>query len=113
MSLYFDYPDFSKSITALACSILASYDLKPLNPTLQEADAFLVKHHRNVVLLLLDGRGYDILRNHLPTDSFLRRNLCTTIRAVFPPTTTAAATALETGLFPSQSGWLGWSTGLS
>ena len=109
MNPYFYYPDVSKSITALACSILASYNLEILNPTLPEADAFLAKEHRNVVLILLDGLGYDILCGHLSADSFLRRNLHTTISSVFPPTTTAAATALETGLFPSQSGWLGWS----
>ena len=28
---------------------------------------------------------------------------------MFPPTTVSAATALETGLYPSQSGYLGWS----
>lgn len=97
------------SVTALACSILAHYGCTAENPTLPAADRLLQASPRNVVLLLLDGLGYDILVHCLPPDSFLRRHLAQTLSSVFPPTTAAAATALETGLFPSQSGWLGWS----
>ncbi len=99
----------NESVTALACSVLAHYGCKPQNPTLLTADRLLFTAPRNVILLLLDGLGFDILVRHLPEHSFLREHLLCTLSSVFPPTTAAAATALETGLFPSQSGWLGWS----
>lgn len=102
-------PDPCRSITALANSILTYYSCPGINPTLPETDLLLQKAPRNVVLLLLDGLGENILHRHLGENSFLRRHLRGTLSSVFPPTTAAAATALETGLFPSQSGWLGWS----
>ncbi|MGN0293158.1 MAG: alkaline phosphatase family protein [Lachnospiraceae bacterium] len=102
-------PDWNRSVTALANSILTHYDCPGNNPTLPEADLLLQQAPRNIVLILLDGLGTNILHRHLGENSFLRRHLKGTLSSVFPPTTAAAATALETGLFPSQSGWLGWS----
>lgn len=106
---HFNKPVWNRSITALACSVLNRYGIKTENPSLKEADLLLKKKPRNLVLLLLDGLGLSILERHLPADSFLKSHCLQTLSSVFPPTTTAAATALESGLFPSQSGWLGWS----
>ena len=105
---YFEYPDKKQCIAAISKSILHHYDMETENPTYPPLDARLENVPRNIVLLLLDGLGQNILISHLPEDSFLRRHQTDTLSSVFPPTTTAAATALETGLFPSQSGWLGW-----
>ena len=107
--MYYHFTDINRSITALTSSILSHYGVSPVNPTLPDADRILRSAPRNIVLILLDGLGYPILTRHLPEDSFLRRRLSTTLSSVFPPTTAAAATALESGLYPSQSGWLGWS----
>ena len=106
--MQFCKPNSDHSITAVACSILNHYNILPPNPGDSALDSVLEDAPRNVVLFLLDGLGENILREHLPEDSFLRRHLTDSLSSVFPPTTTAAATALETGLFPSQSGWLGW-----
>lgn len=108
MNLY-DFPAPRTSITALSASILHHYGCPTPNPTLPQADVLLASAPRNVVLLLLDGLGETILTSHLPETDFLRRQHLGTLSSVFPPTTAAAATALETALFPSQSGWLGWS----
>ena len=105
----FTAPDPELSITALSNSVLKHYHIPPHNPSCLPVDRRLATAPRNIVLLLLDGLGQNILEHHLPEDSFLRRHQMDTLSSVFPPTTTAAATALETGLFPSQSGWLGWS----
>lgn len=105
----FSQPDARMSIAALACGILRHYGAPAPNPVCPALAGYLENAPRNVVLLLLDGLGQNILTRHLPPDSFLRRHQTDTLSSVFPPTTTAAATALETGLFPSQSGWLGWS----
>lgn len=106
---YYHFPCPDQSIAALTGSILSHYGCMSVIPTLPHADRLLSSMPRNVVLLLLDGLGYDILIRHLPKSSFLIQQLSASLSSVFPPTTTAAATALETGLFPSQSGWLGWS----
>ena len=102
------YPDYSRCIANLACSVLKHYGITPPNDTLAEADALLQKQYRNVVILLLDGMGMNILRKHLQPDGFLRRNLRFEYLSTFPPTTVAATTAVTSGLFPNQSAWLGW-----
>ena len=104
----FTAPDPELSITALSNSVLKHYHIPLCNPSCLSADRNLAAAPRNIVLLLLDGLGQNILEHHLPENSFLRQHQTDTLSSVFPPTTTAAATALETGLFPSQSGWLGW-----
>ena len=105
----FSQPDARMSIAALACAILRHFGAPAPNPVCPALAGYLENAPRNVVLLLLDGLGQNILTRHLPPDSFLRRHQACTLSSVFPPTTAAAATALETGLFPAQSGWLGWS----
>lgn len=105
----FFHPDLLQSIAALSSSLLNHYGICSKNPEYLPADDHLRSAPRNIVLLLLDGLGQNILTRHLPETSFLRQHQVDTLSSVFPPTTTAAATALETGLFPSQSGWLGWS----
>ena len=105
----FIFPDAAQSIAALSSSLLNHYGIPSKNQGYPPVDGLLYGAPRNIVLLLLDGLGQNILTRHLPETSFLRQHQVATLSSVFPPTTTAAATALETGLFPSQSGWLGWS----
>lgn len=102
------YPDYRNCIANLACSLLQYYGITPPNPTLPQADALLQKDYKNVVLLLLDGMGNNILQKHLSQDGFFRRHLTSVYSSTFPPTTVAATTAADSGLFPNQSGWLGW-----
>ena len=66
------------------------------------------KKWKNIVLMLFDGMGIDAMNRFLEPESFLRTNLVASISSVFPPTTTAATTSLESGLTPAEHGWLGW-----
>lgn len=52
--------------------------------------------------------GTSIIEKNLPKNSFLRKNMITTITSIFPPTTVAATTAFHSGLSPLESGWIGW-----
>lgn len=64
---------------------------------------------RNVVLLVIDGLGYNYLAVSTPHGSlhkFLRGKLTT----VFPSTTATAITTFMTGLAPQQHGLTGWFT---
>ena len=101
-------PDYSNCGTNLAASILRYYGIAPDHKTLPLLDQALTRGYRNVVLLLLDGLSVAALSDTLPESGFLRRHLVSTLSAVFPSTTTAATTAIRTGLNPGEHGWLGW-----
>ncbi len=106
-----DFPikiDYDRSIVAISGSVLAHFGVRPPYATLPELDAVLKKNYTNVVLLIIDGMGSEILRQNLRADSFLRRHQKCDASSVFPPTTAAATTAYHSGLTPCQSGWLGW-----
>lgn len=102
------FPEYGRCIANLACSMLKHYGLEAPNPTLPEVDLLLQKQYRNVVVLLLDGMGINVLQKHLAEDGFFRRNLRFPYSSTFPPTTVAATTAVTSGLYPNQSAWLGW-----
>lgn len=101
--------EYGNTIANLGCSILKYFGLETTgNPTLKAADALLKKKYKNVVILLLDGLGLEIMKSNLAPDGFLNTHLAATYSSVFPPTTVAATTSLDSGLYPSQHGWLGW-----
>lgn len=102
------YPDYQNNIANLACSVMKYFGAEAPNSTLPAADALLQKQYKNVVVLLLDGMGVNILEKHLAGDGFFRSHLKTAYSSTFPPTTVAATTAMDSGLFPCQSAWLGW-----
>lgn len=61
-----------------------------------------------VFVLLVDAMGTNLIRQKLPEDAFLRRNMLATTTTVFPSTTTAATTSIRNGKAPSENAWLGW-----
>ncbi len=103
-------PDYNNCTVNLACSILKEFGAeRPEHPTLPAADRLLSKkHYTNIVVLLLDAMGQNVLEHNLDADGFFRRHLITTYSSVFPSTTTAATTSLDSALCPSEHGWLGW-----
>lgn len=103
------YPDYNNSIVNLICSVLKHYGAEYRHNTLPVFDKYLEKNYKNVVIMLFDGLGVHALETHLNKDSFLRKHFEAEISSVFPPTTTSATTTIETGLTPTEHGWLGWS----
>lgn len=105
----FPVPVYDNSILSVAASVLKHYGADDhghvSQPLLDEA---LQRNPRNVVIMLFDGMGVNLLEKHLPSDSFLRTHMRTTISSVFPPTTVAATTTIQSGLSPFEHGWLGW-----
>lgn len=103
------YPDYDNCIANLACSVMKRFGVEPPNGTLPLADALLSeRRYKNVVVMVLDGMGNNIVEENLAPDGFFRCHLAGTYSSVFPPTTVAATTAIDSGLFPAQSSWLGW-----
>lgn len=103
-------PDYGNCTVNLACSILKEFGAKrPDHATLAAADALLQKkRYKNIVVLLLDAMGQCVLERNLAADGFFNRHLATTYSAVFPSTTAAATTSMDSALCPSEHGWLGW-----
>jgi hypothetical protein len=103
------YPDYHNSILNLINSIEKNYGVHNDYPTLGTADIILEAGYRNIVVMVFDAMGSSILQRHLPEDSFLRKHMLKEISSVFPPTTTAAVSTLQSGLAPAEHSWLGWS----
>lgn len=101
-------PDYTRSLLQIPNSILAHYGVAPFHKTLPELDEALGAGSRRVILMLFDGMGIDMLTRHLPADSFLRSHLVCPLSSVFPPTTMAAETTVQSGLSPIEHGHLGW-----
>lgn len=102
------YPNYGNCIANLACSVMKHFGAEPPNPTLPLADKLLERRYNNVILMLLDGMGLNIINENLEPDGFFRRNIAGVYSSVFPPTTVAATTSLDSGLYPCQTAWLGW-----
>ncbi len=75
------------------------------NP-LKDLSIKYLKKYKNVVLIVLDGLGYEFLIKQ--KSSFLKNHLEKKLCSVFPPTTAAAATVFLTGLPAQQHGLTGW-----
>ena len=102
------YKYYDNCLTNLTNSILKYFDVIPYHNTLKELDDILKDNYDNIVLLIYDGMGSNILNRNLTNQSFLRTHKIGDIKAVFPPTTTASTTTLLSGLNPLEHGWLGW-----
>jgi len=61
---------------------------------------------KNVVLLILDGMGYEYLMSR--KKSFLKDNVRAKITSAFPPTTASCIMTFQTGLPAQQTGFTGW-----
>ena len=102
-------PDYQNCSVNLLSSIAAHCGLSCQHPSLPFADQLLRKKPwKNIILMLFDGMGIDMLEKNLPEDAFLRRHIAHTLSSVFPSTTTCATTSIETGLMPREHAWLGW-----
>ena len=101
--------NYNECLTNLACSIRKYFGLEYKHNTLSYIDEILEKKQpRNVILFLFDGMGSNILDRNLDKDAFFIKNRYKKITTVFPATTTAATTAIRTGLNPCEHGWIGW-----
>ena len=102
-------PNYDDCITNLACSILKYFDVPYKHNTIGDIDNLLNEFKpKNVVVILYDGMGYNLLNRILPDYSFLRNHCIRSISSVCPSTTTASTTSMLSGLNPCEHGWLGW-----
>lgn len=101
--------NYNECITNVACSIRKYFNLTASHNTLKEVDDILKeKNPENVIVLLFDGMGANILDRTLSKNSYFRQHKVRNLTTVFPATTVAATTSILTGLNPVESGMLGW-----
>ena len=88
--------NYNETLTNLACSIRKYFDLEYKHNTLEYIDKILeVRKPKNVVIILFDGMGSNIIDKVLPQDSFFIKHRIKTITTVFPATTVAATTTIQ------------------
>lgn len=102
------FPDYQNSILNVTSSILKYYNVTTKVPSIKLLDDTLKKGYRNVVYILVDALGIDVLKRHEDISPFLNADKAKDITSVFPPTTVSATTSVLTGLPPIETGWLGW-----
>jgi predicted AlkP superfamily pyrophosphatase or phosphodiesterase len=101
--------NYNECLTNLACSIRKYFELDYKHNTLSYIDEILEEYKpRNVVTILCDGMGSNIIDRVLKKDDFLIKNRIKAITTVFPATTVAATTSIMTGLNPCETAMLGW-----
>ena len=106
--------NYDECITNVACSILKYFNCNYYHKTIQILDENLNKKKpENVILMLFDGMNSKLLNKTLEKDSFLIKNMIKEITSVFPSTTASSTTSIQTGLNPSEHGWLGWTNYIS
>lgn len=91
--------------------LLGTEPSTPLSPLL-DTIGITPMNTKKVVLFLLDGFGYRQWTRYVDRYSYLRRcterGLVAPVTAVFPSTTSAALTTINSGLTPQEHGLLEW-----
>lgn len=93
------------SIVNLMSSIGAAFGVKSPYNELALLSSQELKSVKNVVLIVLDGLGYEFL---MGKESVLHEGLRGRITSVYPPTTASAVTTFATGVAPQQHAVTGW-----
>lgn len=104
-------PDYhGGSIVNLMASIGGALGSEnPIYAPLRQLEPAALAEARSIVLLVVDGLGYEYL-TRAGAGGALHRHLRGRITSVFPSTTATAITAFLTGLAPQQHGLTGWHT---
>ncbi len=98
------FPNYEDGLTNVANAILKYFDCKTYHEPLKELEDVLSgQDYKNIILILYDGMGSNLLSKHLEPNHFLRKQKIKDIHSVFP-----ATTSVLSGLNPSEHGWLGW-----
>lgn len=101
-------PNYKNSILGIPASLLNYYGINANYDSIKELDEVLHSKPKNIVYIILDGMGINIMNTCLKKKSFFSSNLKKQITSVYPSTTVCATTALHSGLSGYESGWIGW-----
>lgn len=105
----FIYPNFRKNIINISSTISGFLGNEIDVPKLEILEKELQKEYKNIVFIILDGCGIDIIKNNLNPNDLLYKNIVMELTSTFPSTTTNATTTLMSAKYPGEHGWLAWS----
>lgn len=93
----------------LSNSILKHFGCETFHDTFEPLDEILEKNKdKKVVLFLFDGFGRQIQEQSKQYCPYIYSHGKLNLNTVYPPTTVAATTAVLSGKYPIETGWLGW-----
>ena len=101
-------PNYDRCLMNITSTILKHYGVNNPYKSIDILEKELKKQYRNVVLILVDAMGSEILKKHPKESEFLIANQKEVITTVFPSTTVSATTSVLTGKPPMVNGWVGW-----
>ena len=102
-------PNYEHCILNTITSILKYYNIQTIHKSLPKLDNILnQKQYKNVIFLVLDGLGEQLL-NQISPNGILSKNKLDCITSIYPSTTTAALTTYYSGCPPYETGWIAWS----
>lgn len=102
-------PDYHQCILNTIASILKNLGQDSLYTEDQRMTKILnEKNYKNIIIMLLDGLGENILEHNTEEHCFLKQYHAYTNVAIYPSTTAASTTATKNGLSPITTGWTGW-----
>ncbi|MHA2208716.1 MAG: alkaline phosphatase family protein [Candidatus Thorarchaeota archaeon] len=94
-------------IVNLMSSIASAVGAKSPYPEMTEDWLSGIENSKNIVLMAVDGLGYEYLLKH-GKDTVLASSTRGSLTSVFPPSTGSAITTFITGLPPQQHAVTGW-----
>jgi len=101
-------PDYKGgSIVNLMSSIASACGGKSMYAPLKMLDSRDLEKYKNIVLVVIDGLGYNYLIEN-GEGSIFKDNLRGSMTSVFLPTTACAVTSFLTGVAPQQHAFTGW-----
>jgi len=95
------------SIVNLMSSILKAYGFDSKYEPLKNFDSRELAESTNVVLMVIDGLGYEYLLEY-GKDSIFNEHIKDKMTSVFPATTATGITTFVTGVAPQQHAITGW-----
>lgn len=103
------YLNYKKNILQVMSAVRAYEGISVYHEEDEEIKQWLLKHKfQQVIVLLIDGMGTQLMKEYGTPDGFLNTHYAKSVSTVYPPTTVAATTAVNTGKAPCETAWLGW-----
>ena len=94
-------------IVNLMSSTAAALGGRPKYKRLKILPAKMLGGSKNIILLVIDGLGYNYLNKYCK-ESYMHKHLLGKMTSVFPATTASAITTFATGEAPMQHAMTGW-----
>lgn len=106
--LNISFPDYDCCVVNVSSTILRYFGAPTNHNAIPKLlDKLKKGNYKKIVLFVFDGMGsYNIDANL--SNGFLQNHKMMDISSVFPPTTVAALSSIDSELYPSEHGRLGW-----